>query len=192
MLVKKIAIAFSGEGSNLVALIEALHQKTFADIRIEVVAAITNRPKAKGVQKAKQLGVKSIMIDHTAYDNREEFDKKLVDEINKLEVDLVVLAGFMRILTPIFTDTIRAINIHPTLLPLYKGANALERSFLGDEKIAGVTSHYVVSEVDGGEIIMQKSFDKSGMDFETFKAKIHACEHEIYPKSVIKVLQNIS
>jgi len=190
MPVKKIAILFSGEGSNLEVLIQALHQKDVGGFRIEVVAAITNKPKANGIKRAQKYGIDVIMIDHSLYESREDFDKKLVSVIEKLDVDLVVLAGFMRILTPIFTDNIRAINIHPTLLPRYKGANALQRSFDADENIVGVTSHYVVSEVDGGKIILQKSFDKSGMDFETFKANIHACEHEVFPKSVIEVLKS--
>jgi len=188
MPVKKIAIAFSGEGSNLEVLIKALHKKSFDGFLVKVVAAITNKPKANGVKRAQKYGIDVIMIDHTLYESREAFDAALVDEIKKLDVDLVVLAGFMRILTPVFTKNVRSINIHPSLLPAFKGANALERSFESDEKIAGVSAHFVVEEVDGGEIIKQKSFDKSGMLFSDFKEKIHACEHEIFPQAVIKVL----
>lgn len=188
MLVKKVAIAFSGEGSNLEVLIKELHQKVFGDFKIEVVAAITNKPKANGIKRAEKLGINVIMIDHTHYESREAFDTKLVENIKALDVDLMVLAGFMRILTPIFTKNIRSINIHPSLLPAFKGANALERSFDSKSKMAGVTAHFVVQEVDGGEIIMQKSFDKSGMDFESFKEKIHACEHELFPQAVVVTL----
>ncbi len=188
MSIKRIAIAFSGEGSNLEVLIESLHQKTFGDFKVKVVAAITNNPKANGIKRAQKHGIDVIMIDHRAYESREAFDEALVAEIKALDVELMVLAGFMRILTPVYTKQIRSINIHPSLLPAFKGANALERSFDSAEKIAGVTAHFVVEEVDGGEIIMQKSFDKSGMDFETFKEKIHACEHELFPKAVIEVL----
>ena len=169
-------------------LIQKLHQKTFGDFKIEVVAVITNKPDAKGVEKAEALGVDVIMIDHKAYENREDFDTKLVAEIEALEVDLVVLAGFMRILTPVFTSHIKAINIHPSLLPAFKGAKALERSYHDSASLVGVTTHFVVQEVDGGEIIAQKSFDKSGMGFEQFKAKIHACEHELFAESVVKVI----
>jgi phosphoribosylglycinamide formyltransferase-1 len=188
MFVKKIAICFSGEGSNMEVLIQKLHQKTFKHFKIEVVAVITNRPDAKGIEKAKKLGVDVIMIDHTLYENREDFDTKLVEEIEALEVDLVVLAGFMRILTPIFTSRIKAINIHPSLLPAFKGAKALERSYHDSDNRVGVTVHFVVQEVDGGEIIAQKSFDKSGMDFDAFKEKIHACEHAIYSEAVLEVV----
>jgi phosphoribosylglycinamide formyltransferase-1 len=191
MSIKRVAIAFSGEGSNLERLIQVLHQKTFYDFQIEIVAAITNKPDAKGIDRAKKYGIPIIMIDHKLYENREAFDKKLVEEIEALAVDLVVLAGFMRILTPIFTKKIKAINIHPSLLPAHKGARALERSFNAEEKVVGVTAHFVVEEVDGGEIILQKSFDKSGMDFESFKEKMHACEHEIFPKAVVEVLKSL-
>jgi len=188
MSVKRVAIAFSGEGSNLEVLIKALHQKSFGEFTVEVVAAITNKPQANGIKRAKKLGVDVIMIDHTLYESREAFDTKIVESIQALNVDLMVLAGFMRILTPIFTQNIRSINIHPSLLPDFKGANALERSYASEKKMAGVTAHIVVEEVDGGEIIMQKSFDKSGMDFESFKEKIHACEHELFPKAVVATL----
>jgi phosphoribosylglycinamide formyltransferase-1 len=188
MLVKKIVICFSGEGSNMQVLIQKLHQKMFGDFKIEVAAVITNKPDAKGIAKAKKLGVDVIMIDHTLYEKREDFDRKLVAEIEALKVDLVVLAGFMRILTPIFTSRIKAINIHPSLLPAFKGAKALERSYHDSEDLVGVTVHFVVQEVDGGEIIAQKSFDKSGMDFDSFKEKIHACEHAIFSEAVVKVI----
>ena len=188
MSIKRIAIAFSGEGSNMEVLIKKLHQKTFESSSIEVVATITNKPQAKGIQKAKNLGIDVIIIDHSLYDSREAFDTKLVEEIKKLNVELVVLAGFMRILTPIFTSTIQSINIHPSLLPQFKGANALQRSFKSDENIVGVTTHYVVQEVDAGEIILQKSFDKRGMTFEEFQERIHSCEHQIFPQSVLKVI----
>ena len=190
MFVKKIAIAFSGEGSNLEVLIKSLHQKRFGDFKIEVVAAITNKPKANGIKRAQKYGIDVIMIDHTLYDCREAFDEELVSKIKALDVDLMVLAGFMRILTPIYTKNIRSINIHPSLLPDFKGANALKRSFESSQMMVGVTAHFVVEEVDGGKIIMQKSFDKSGMDFESFQEKIHACEHVLFPKAVIKVLED--
>jgi len=180
---KKIVILFSGEGSNLENLIKKLHQKS-----VTVVGAITNNPDAKGIQKAKNLGIGVTILDHKEFNSREAFDTKLVEIIQSLEVDLTVLAGFMRILTPVFTGQIKAINIHPSLLPLFKGANALERSFESKMKVGGVSVHYVVTEIDAGEIIFQKCFDKSDMDFSTFKKNIQACEYEIFPKAVISSL----
>lgn len=189
MPIKKIVILFSGEGSNLENLLKKLHKKSFKSFQVEVVSAITNNPDAKGIQKAKNLGVDTTILNHKTFKSREEFDTKLVETIKNLEVDLTVLAGFMRILTPIFTNEIKAINIHPSLLPLFKGANALERSFDSDMRVAGVSVHDVVSEIDAGGIIMQRCFDKKEMDFDNFKIKIHECEHEIYYKAVLKVLK---
>lgn len=183
MPLKKIVILFSGAGSNLENLIKKLHRKSAI-----VVAAITNNPHAKGIEKAKNLGVDVVVIDHKKFDSRESFDTNLVKTIQDFEVELTVLAGFMRILTPIFTDQIKAINIHPSLLPLFKGANALERSFESEMKVAGVSVHEVVTEIDAGKIITQKCFDKGQMDFIAFKENIHACEHELFPKAVIEVL----
>jgi len=180
---KKIVILFSGEGSNLENLIKKLHPQ-----KVEIAAAITNNPHARGIEKAEKLGIKSIIIDHKCYDKREDFDKELVETIQNIKPDLTVLAGFMRILTPLFTDNIKAINIHPSLLPLFKGANALERSFESDMKVAGVTVHEVITELDAGKIILQQCFSKNGMDFEAFKESIHACEYEIYPQAVLSYL----
>ena len=183
MSLKKIVILFSGEGSNLENLIKKLHQKS-----VKVVGAITNNPNAKGIQKAEKLGITVTILNHKEFNSREEFDTKLVEIIQSLRVDLTVLAGFMRILTPIFTDQIKAINIHPSLLPLFEGANALKRSFESDMKVGGVSVHEVVTEIDAGKIIMQKCFDKSEMDFETFKKRVHQIEHELFPKAIMKTL----
>ena len=183
---KKIIILFSGEGTNLENLIQKLHQKK----NIEVVAAITNNPNAKGIKKAENYGIETVIIDHRKYESRESFDKALVKKILFFKADLCVLAGFMRILTPIFTKNIKAINIHPSLLPLFKGANAIQKSFNSDMKVAGVTVHYVSEELDGGKIIEQECFKKDDlMSFEEFEKKIHSIEYEIFPKAVLKVLK---
>ncbi len=179
---KKIVILFSGEGSNMQALIQKLHNK-----ELKVVKTITNNPNANGIDRSYRLGVDVEIVDHTKYKSREDFDRELVRIISDLDVDLVVLAGFMRILTPIFTKNLKAINIHPSLLPKFKGANALERAFRSDDDIVGVTTHFVSDELDGGKIIMQKSFDKSGMSFSEYEQNIHLLEHEIYYKSILKV-----
>lgn len=188
MSLKKIAILFSGEGGNLEALIKALHRKTFNGTTIEVALTLTNNPEANGIYRAEKYGLKPIVIDHTLFPNRETFDEIVAESIQSHEVDLTVLAGFMRILTPVFTDRIRAINIHPSLLPLFKGAHALERSFKSDMKVSGVTTHMVTTELDSGEIVDQACFHKEGLDFEAFKAKISQTEHALYPESVKKVL----
>ena len=191
MSVKKIAILFSGEGSNLENLIKKLHKKDFKDFTVEVALAITNNPNANGIKRALKFGINPIIIDHRDFKTREEFDKRVVLEINKRGCVLSVLAGFMRILTPIFTQNIKALNIHPSILPLFKGANAIKRSFQSDMKVAGVTVHTVTDELDGGEILAQECFNKEGMDFAAFEEKIHKIEHEIYPKTVIDFLKTL-
>ena len=189
MVIKKIAILFSGTGSNLEKLLDALHNKTFEHCTIEVVATICNRPHAAGIEKSRSYGIEPIIIDHTLYTSREAFDEVLVDAIHASGAELTVLAGFMRLLTPTFTHNVKAINLHPSLLPLFKGGNAIKESFDSPMKVAGITVHYVSEELDGGEIIAQRCFEKvEGMCFEEFEDKIHALEHELLPQTVKNLL----
>ena len=189
MVIKKIAILFSGEGSNLEKLLAAVHNKVFEHCRIEVVTTICNRPNAAGIEKSRSYGIEPLIIDHTLYGSREGFDEALVEAILKSGAELTVLAGFMRFLTPYFTEHVKAINLHPSLLPLFKGGNAIKESFDSPMKVAGITVHYVSEELDGGEIIAQRSFEKEeGMNLEEFEAKIHALEHELLPETVKNLL----
>ena len=189
MVIKKIAILFSGTGSNLEKLLAFLHQQTFEHCKIEVVATICNRPNAAGIEKSRAYGIEPIIIDHTHYASREAFDEALVEAIVKSGAELTVLAGFMRFLTPYFTEHVKAINLHPSLLPLFKGGNAIKESFDSPMKVAGISVHYVSEELDGGEIIAQRCFEKyEGMPFEDFEAKIHALEHELLPETVKNLL----
>ncbi len=186
---KRIVILFSGEGTNLQNLIEKLHGKRFGEIRIEIAAAITNNPYAGGIDRARRLGIETKVIDHRTYASREAFDAKLVEEIGSFRPNLTVLAGFMRILTPIFTRQIEAVNIHPSLLPLFKGANAIERSFASQMKVAGVTIHRVDETLDGGTILAQRCFEKEEReDLESFKNHIHEIEYELYPETIVRIL----
>ena len=191
MLIKNIVILFSGEGTNLENIIKKVHNKKFGDIKIVVSKAITNNPKAKGIIRAKKYDIKVEIIDHKKFLKREDFDKELVKIIKDENPDLVVLAGFMRILTEVFTKNIKnAINIHPSILPLFKGANAIKRSYESPMKVAGVTVHRVSEEVDGGEILDQECFKKEEMSFKEFEKKIHEIEYKIYPKVIVSILTN--
>ncbi|MFZ3053872.1 MAG: phosphoribosylglycinamide formyltransferase [Sulfuricurvum sp.] len=182
---KKIVALFSGEGTNLANLIEKIHHKHGV-----ITCAITNNPNAAGIAKAKIANIPVEVCDHREYASREDYDQALVKLIEEYNPDLVVLCGFMRILTPIFTTKIRAINLHPSLLPAFKGARAIERSFESDETICGVSVHWVSDELDGGAIILQKGFTKNPADtLEEFSAKIREIEHEILPLSVIQILK---
>ena len=188
MVVKNIAILFSGSGSNLQAILEQIHGKVFKGVKINVALLICNNPDAKGIKRAKKFGLDTVVIDHRDYTTREKFDQALVYEIKKHDIDLSVLAGFMRILTPVFTDNIKAINLHPSLLPLFKGANAIDESYNSDMKIGGVSIHWVSSELDAGEIIAQKSFQRKNRSKEQWERKIHKIEHKLLPKTIIKLL----
>ena len=189
MVVKKIAILFSGTGSNLEKILEKVHNQTFSTCRTEVVVTICNKPDALGIQKAKKYGLETVLIDHKNFKDRESFDLKLVEVIKESGADLVVLAGFMRFLTPVFTKNVKAINLHPSLLPLFKGGNAIEDSYNSNMKVGGISVHYVSEELDGGEIIAQRCFTKNDdMSLEEFTQNIHALEYKLLPETIIKLL----
>ena len=189
MLTKKIAVLFSGSGSNLEAILKKVHNQIFDGVKIEVCLCICNKPGAFGIERAKKFGLETLVIESAKFKNREEFDAVLVEQILKSGADLTVLAGFMRILTPVFTAQIKAINLHPSILPLFKGAHAIKESFESDMMIGGVSVHYVSEELDGGKLIAQRAFEREdGMSLDEWEAQIHAIEHEILPQSIIKIL----
>jgi len=181
---KKIVILFSGDGFNAENIIKKLHKKECL-----VTCGITNNPDARGIEKLNALNIKTEIIEHSKFDSRECFDEELVKLINSYESDLVVLSGFMRILSNVFTSNIRAINLHPSLLPKYKGAQAIERSFDGESDECGVSVHWVNSELDGGDIILQKKFIRNKSEnLDSFSKKIKEIEYELMPKAIMKVL----
>ncbi|MCX2683548.1 phosphoribosylglycinamide formyltransferase [Campylobacter sp. MIT 21-1685] len=186
----KLAVLFSGNGSNLENILTKLHRKNIGHNNFEVVLCLCNNPSAYGIKRAAKFGLETIVIEHGAFLNRQNFDQVLVQEIQKHKADLTILAGFMRILSPIFTQNIKAINLHPSLLPLFKGANALKESFQSDMKIAGVTVHWVNEELDGGAIISQKAFEKKGLSYKEFEEKIHELEYQILPQTIIELFEN--
>ena len=180
---EKIAILFSGSGTNLKYILETLHKK-----ELEVVLALTNNPNAGGVRYAKEHNIPLEIVDSKNYPNREDFDKEIVKIIEQSGATLTVLAGFMRILTSIFTNNIKAINLHPSLLPRHKGLNAIERSFNDKFEYGGVSVHYVTDELDGGKIILQKSIKKSGLTFEQYYNKIRTIEKEGLKEAILIVV----
>lgn len=186
MLVK-LAVLFSGNGSNLENILEKLHQKSIGANSYEVVLCLCNKKDALGIKRAEKYGLKSVIVEHKNFATREDFDRVLVEEIQKSGADLTILAGFMRILSPVFTKNIKAINLHPSLLPLFKGAKAIKESYESDMQVAGVSVHWVSEELDGGKIIAQKAFEKKKLSFEEFEEKIHSLEYEILPLSVIEI-----
>ena len=181
---KTIVLLFSGEGSNAENIVKILHTR-----KCFVACALTNNKEANGIAKLQALGVHVEVLPHADFATREAFDGALVERIKSYDPDLVVLSGFMRILTEVFTDNIRSINLHPSLLPKYKGANAIETSFASGDAVCGVSVHRVSNELDSGEIILQKSFVREPDEtLESFTKKIKKLEYEIMPEAIEKVL----
>ena len=178
---KKIAVLISGNGSNLQAIID--YQKSITD-SFEIVAVLSNKPDAYGLTRAEQAGITSLVVDHTAFDSRLGFDKMMIGLLDSLSPDYIVLAGFMRILTPEFTQHYegRMINIHPSLLPKYQGLNTHQRAIDAGDSEHGLSIHVVTSELDSGAVIMQaKTAIATDETSESLQQKIHALEHLAYP-----------
>ena len=169
---KKIAVLFSGTGSNLAYLLKNLHKQN----SFEIVVALSNKKDAGGIAFAKEYSIPLEIIPSKEFTHREAFDTKVVEVLEEYSPDLTVLAGFMRILTPTFTEQIRAINLHPSLLPRHKGLLAIERSYEDNHPTGGVSVHWVTSELDGGEIILQKEIQKAGLSFEEYEEQIKVIE----------------
>jgi phosphoribosylglycinamide formyltransferase-1 len=179
----RIAVLFSGKGSNFAHIVKTLHTK-----EVEVVIALTNNPDAGGIAVAKAAGIPLEIIDPKAFESREAFDAKVVDCLKKYQPDLTILAGFMRILTPVFTENIKSVNLHPSLLPRHKGLNAIEKSYNDAYPQGGVSVHWVTSELDGGEVILQKTVLKEGLSLEAYDRKIRQIEKEALVEAIRKVL----
>lgn len=177
----RVVVLVSGSGSNLQAVIDnAAHN-------YKVVAVISNRPKVFALQRAKQANIPALVLDHQEFSSRELFDNQLRIEIDKYNPDLVVLAGFMRILTPAFVRhyTGRIINIHPSLLPKYTGINTHQRALDAGDAVHGVSVHFVTAELDGGPIIAQAQVAiEANDDADTLAKRVLTQEHRLYPEVV--------
>lgn len=181
---KRIVVLISGGGSNLQAILDACANEQCA---AEVVAVISNRPKVYGLERALAAGAKAITLDHTNFENRPAFDLALQDCIDQYDPDLVVLAGFMRILTPAFVNHYlgKLINIHPSLLPKYPGLHTHHRAIEAGDTHHGATVHFVTAELDGGPAIIQARVPIAPGDDETTLAqRVLEKEHIIYPMAV--------
>ena len=187
---KRVAVLISGRGSNMTALIEAAKAK---DYPAEIVVVISNRPDAAGLTRAQQAGIATALIDHTAFGkDRKAFERALDAELQSRRIDIVCLAGFMRLLTPWFVGrwTGRMINIHPALLPQFKGLDTHRRALEAGVAQHGATVHFVSAGMDEGPIILQKSVPVLGSDSEaTLAARVLEVEHEIYPQALRMVAE---
>ena len=180
----KIAVLFSGKGTNFTHIVKTLHKK-----ECEVVFALTNNPEAEGILVAQEYGIPYGVVEPKNFDSREAYDAVVVETLKRYNPELTVLAGFMRILTPVFTEQIKAINLHPSLLPRHKGLNAIEKSYEDVYDEGGVSVHIVSSELDGGKVILQKILPKENLDFEAYDEKIRTIEKEALYEAIVKVIE---
>ena len=182
----KIAVLISGNGSNLEALIDACN-KNLINGSISIV--ISNNPDAFGIERAKNHSIDYKIINNRKFKTREDFDQAILEELKDSRPDLVVLAGFMRILSPVMTKAFKnkIINIHPSLLPKYPGLNTHNSVIENGDLKHGVTIHYVNEVLDGGQIIAQGEISvRSDETVDGLKTRIHAIEHVMLPKIVSK------
>jgi phosphoribosylglycinamide formyltransferase 1 len=180
----RVAILISGRGSNMASLIAAAQAP---DYPAEIVLVAANRPEAPGLADAAGHGIPTRALDHKAYPSREAFDAALQAELVAAEVDLVCLAGFMRIFSAGFVESWagRMINIHPSLLPLFKGVHTHAQALEAGVRLHGCTVHYVVPELDAGPIIAQAAVPvRPGDDADTLAARILVQEHRLYPQAL--------
>ncbi|NOT52993.1 MAG: phosphoribosylglycinamide formyltransferase [Deltaproteobacteria bacterium] len=179
-----LGVLISGSGSNLQAIIDAIEREELT-ARIHVV--ISNRADAYGLTRAQQHGIPTVVIDHKEFSSREDFETALIQSLHAHQVELVVLAGFMRVLTPFFVRAFpqRIINIHPALLPAFPGTHAQRQALQYGVRIAGATVHFVDEEMDHGPIIAQAAVPVYPDDTEeTLSARILAQEHRLYPHAI--------
>lgn len=181
---QRIVVLISGSGTNLQALIDA---QEAGQLGGKIVAVISNRPGVKGLDRAQAAGIPALTLDHKSFADRESFDQALASLIDEQEAQLLVLAGFMRILTPEFTERYegRMLNIHPSLLPKHQGLNTHQRAIDAGDSQHGVTVHFVTAELDGGPAAIQLALDiVPGDTAETLAQRVQKQEHHIYPLAV--------
>lgn len=186
---RRVAVLISGSGTNLQALMDAAKEN---DYPAEIALVISNRAEAYGLVRAKNAGIETRMLSHKDFSSREAFDAKIDEMLGEHAIEYVCLAGFMRLLSAGFTEKWhgRMLNIHPSLLPAFKGAHAVQDALDAGAKKSGCTVHLVVPEMDAGPILMQAEVDILDDDtVESLSNRIHAQEHKIYP-AALKALIN--
>lgn len=179
-----IVVLVSGSGSNLQAFIDAIAR---GELDATIALVISNRSDAFGLERARRAGIATATVLHTDFTSREAFDQALIEEIDRQQPAAVILAGFMRILTPAFVSHYlgRLLNIHPSLLPLYPGLHTHQRALENQDSLAGSTVHFVTAQLDGGPAILQAEVEiLPGDDAAALAARVLTQEHRIYPRAV--------
>jgi len=184
----KVAVLISGNGSNLQALLDRFHKENSS---IHINCVISNKKNAFGLERAAKASIENHFVDHTKFKSREAFDQRLIEILESYNPDLIVLAGFMRILSGVFIDKYlgRLINIHPSLLPKYPGLETHRKVLENKDTHHGVTVHYVDKSLDGGPICAQSEMKVVTQDINQLKDQIHKMEHKIYPLVVQKIAE---
>ena len=180
----KLGIMASGNGSNFEVIAQAIAE---GKINAQIQVLIYNNPGAKAAIRAENWGVESVLLNHRDYKNRQKFDSKVVQTLQQYDVEFVIMAGWMRLVTQVLIDAFpnRMINIHPSLLPSFKGVQAVEQALVAKVKITGCTVHLVSLEVDSGEILIQAAVPVLPNDTsETLHARIQIQEHRILPMAI--------
>lgn len=183
IVTKKVVVLISGGGSNLQALMDKLHQQQIRDQHVEIVAVISNKANAYGLQRATEANIPAIVVESKGVASREQYDALLATELEKLQPDLILLAGFMRILTPEFVNQYQGkmLNIHPSLLPKYPGVNTHQRAIDAGDKEHGATVHFVTPELDSGPTVLQAKVPIFAEDTaQDLSDRVLTQEHQIY------------
>ena len=186
----RLAVFCSGFGSNFQAIINAVRGRK---LNASIALMVCDNPKAFALQRAKKHGIPVVLLSPKHFKTRQAYEKLIMSILKHEKIDLVVLAGFMQILTPAFVRAYRKriLNIHPALLPKFKGAHAIRDAFDAGVPETGVTVHYVTEKVDAGPNILQQKVKVSKKDtLKSLEKKIHRVEHQLYPKAIRKVKHN--
>jgi len=185
---KNIAVLASGNGTNFQALVEAISkQKINAKIKI----LITDKKNSFVRKRANNLNIKDTFVDPNKFKSELAFDKKIIEILKKEKIDLIILAGYMKLITPFFVKNFnnKIINIHPSLLPAFKGTRAIQRAYEYGCKITGVTIHFIDEEIDHGPIILQETIKiEKRVSEKKLEEKVHNLEHKLYPKALKLIL----
>lgn len=178
----KIGVLLSGSGTNLQAIIDEVRDVA---LPVDIVKVVSSRPDAYGIERAKQAGIPVVVLNRQIYADPQAADQMIVDELRAAGAEYVVMAGYMRKLTPVVLDAFpdRVLNLHPALLPSFKGAHAIQDAFDAGVKVTGVTVHFANEDYDKGPIVAQEPVRiEEGMTLDELEAAIHAVEHVLYPR----------
>lgn len=178
----KIGVLLSGSGTNLQAIIDAVANE---GLPVEIVKVVSSRPDAYGLERAAAAGIPAVALNREVYANPEAADQRIVDELVSAGAQYVVMAGYMRKVTPVMLQAFpdRVLNLHPALLPSFKGAHAIQDAFDAGVKVTGVTVHFANEDYDKGPIVAQRAIEVHEEDtLEDLEARIHEVEHQLYPQ----------